>query len=181
MSMSIVAANVMPAPSASPPAEPSSASDYDTSDSDMMSPAPSAPADVRHTAGYTLKNELRLRTETTAPEGATSLAWASLVTNAATSNGSLPAPRSAVSRDANTLPVPQALHPRAPASATVTGHYGIAGRGHNRKASGSMASVVSGEFGAHMREGPSRTTSVASGSVRELARTPSSAAEQYYF
>lgn len=188
VSMNVVASNVMPAPTPSPPSE------YGSGSSDSMSPPmissrQSVPTDVdeddqipvsavRRTNSNSLRQELRSRTETTAPEALNSLA--SLSANPTTSNGFLPVPQSALPRDDSLL---QAQYPRTPISARprYNGVIDTAVHGRNRSG-GSVSSVISGDFGAQTREGPSRMASPSTSRRAEFVRTPSSStSQQHYF
>ncbi|KIM84269.1 hypothetical protein PILCRDRAFT_6532 [Piloderma croceum F 1598] len=133
---------------------------------------------------HTLSNEVRSRTETVAPGRLTSLAWATLVTDAATSNGSsrIVIPRNAASCDGNdsVSPVPHVLRPRTAASSKSV-RNGIVDTA-NRRAN-SVSSIMSGDIDVKMRQGPSKQPALFNGSSTRglgLAHAPSNAAEQYY-
>jgi hypothetical protein len=206
VSFSTVASKPTPATSSSPATVPSP-SEYDASDSEAgFSPPPPTLSHVRHQAqvpsdvdsddfgsapvpvafnavGDTLSKEPRSPTENVSSEGSTSLAWATLVANAATSNGSFSAQRRAPSRDADNgvLSVPQVLQPRTAASANST-HNGVIDTADRRE--DIDTSAVLGDLDVQVRQGPSKKAALASkpstSRRTDLARAPSSAAEQYY-
>lgn len=128
---------------------------------------------------FRLSHELGSQTQTVAPPHA----WATLVTNAAMSNG-LSAPPRNVSRSAShsAVPVPQVLQPRTTASArAVRTHVAepTTSRGNN------ISSNLTGDVEARVREGPSKQavlSSVSSISRRtELAHAPSNSVKPHHF
>jgi hypothetical protein len=182
-------------------AQVSSPADYDVNASGLLlSPAlptssqvryqPHVPSDVEgdefvfDVVDHTLSNEVRSRTETVAPGRLTSLAWATLVTDAATSNSSsrIVIPRNAASCDADdrVSPVPHVLRPRAAAS-SKSAHNGIVDTANRR--TDSVSSIIPGDIDVKMRQGPSKQAALFDGSSTRglgLAYAPSNAAEQYY-
>ena len=180
-------------------AQVSSPADYDVNASGLLlSPALPTSSQVRYQPhvpsdefGFvfdvvdTLSNEVRSRTETVAPGRLTSLAWATLVTDAATSNSSsrIVIPRNAASCDADdrVSPVPHVLRPRTGAS-SKSAHNGIVDTANRR--TDSVSSIISGDIDVKMRQGPpSKQAALFNGSSTGglgLAYAPSNAAEQYY-
>ena len=193
--------------SKAPPAQPlplaavPSPTDYDVIDSEVaLSPSRPTSSRVRHQPhvpsdvegddfGFApgldamddpSSNEVRSRIETVVPGGLISLAWATLATNAATSNGSSLIPRSAASRDVDDSisAFPHVLRPRSAASTKSTRNSVL---GTTVRRADSVSSIISGDMDVQVRQGPSKQTNgplATRGSG--LAHAPSSAAKQYY-